>query len=383
MKNTIGLLFILLIFNSCATEPRTDYIINGNAKGVYNGIRVHLNEINQRGRQVAVNTGMVMNEKFTFNGKVEYPKSYTLTIDGVSGSLPLMIENANMTLDIDKQNLANSVFKGSPSHKIFEDYTKETTEKRTELAKLNQQYRTARRSNDTDLVESLSKKVSELNTQFNELPYTFIKSNTSSYAVISVLEGLTKQRNVDKKRIIELFNSLDTPIKEAAKKGSIGATIERFTKEVEAEKSSAIGAKAPDFTAPNPNGEAIALNDVVKKGKVTIVDFWAAWCGPCRRENPNVVNVYNKYHDKGLEIIGVGLDGRRGQQNPKEAWIKAIEDDKLTWHQVSNLKYFDDIAKSYNVKSIPAMFVLNSKGEIIAKNLRGVALENKIAELLN
>ncbi len=120
----------------------------------------------------------------------------------------------------------------------------------------------------------------------------------------------------------------------------------------------------------------MALNDI--KGKATLIDFWAAWCRPCRAENPNVVRVYNKYHDKGLSIIGVSLD------KTAEAWKKAIEEDKLDWHHVSNVAYFNDaIAKQYNVDAIPATFLLDENGVIVAKNLRGPALEARISELLN
>ena len=114
------------------------------------------------------------------------------------------------------------------------------------------------------------------------------------------------------------------------------------------------------------------------KGKLTLVDFWAAWCRPCRAENPNIVKVYEKYHDKGFNVIGVSLDRKA------EDWKKAIADDGLAWNQVSNLAYFNDpIAKLYNVDAIPAAFLLDENGIIVAKNLRGDALEETVSELLN
>ena len=112
-------------------------------------------------------------------------------------------------------------------------------------------------------------------------------------------------------------------------------------------------------------------------GKVTIIDFWASWCGPCRQENPNVVAIYKEFHSKGLNIIGVSLD------KDKAKWKEAILKDKLTWNQVSNLKFWDEpIAAQYKVQSIPATFILDASGNIIAKDLRGAELRAKIIELL-
>jgi peroxiredoxin len=163
------------------------------------------------------------------------------------------------------------------------------------------------------------------------------------------------------------------------KASSYGKRISNFITAKKAEKPQVkVGDMAPDFTGQTPEGKTLSLNDI--KGKVTIIDFWASWCGPCRHENPNVVRMYNKYHNKGLEIIGVSLD-REGQ---KDRWIKAIADDELTWHHVSNLQFWQDpIAKLYHVRSIPATFILDENGNIVATNLRGQDLENKVAELLN
>lgn len=142
-------------------------------------------------------------------------------------------------------------------------------------------------------------------------------------------------------------------------------------------KNAAVGSMAPEITQPNPQGVNIPLSSL--KGKVVLIDFWASWCGPCRMENPNVVATYNKYKDQGFTIYSVSLDDN------KQAWINAIEADGLVWpNHVSDLKGWNSApAEKYGVGSIPATFLLDESGEIIAKNLRGAALENKLAEIFN
>ncbi|MBR9845515.1 MAG: TlpA family protein disulfide reductase [Algicola sp.] len=143
-----------------------------------------------------------------------------------------------------------------------------------------------------------------------------------------------------------------------------------------------IGKVAPNFSAPNPNGKIIELNSV--KGKATLVHFWSSWYKASRRENKRLVELYERYHDKGLEMIGVSLDGNSNQTDPKSDWKQAIKEDQLIWSQISNLNYFNDtISKAYNVRSLPASFLLDSKGVIVGKNLNGNSLEDKLKELLN
>jgi len=134
------------------------------------------------------------------------------------------------------------------------------------------------------------------------------------------------------------------------------------------------GDYAPNISAPTPDGEVLALNDL--KGKVVLIDFWASWCGPCRRENPNVVKMYNKYKDKGFEILGVSLDKNR------DRWLKAIEDDNLTWPHISDLEgWASKPAQMYKVSSIPYTVLVDKDGKIIGKKLRGPSLEAKLAEI--
>ncbi len=140
-------------------------------------------------------------------------------------------------------------------------------------------------------------------------------------------------------------------------------------------KGIGIGDVAPDFSLNDPEGKQVALSSL--RGKYVLLDFWASWCGPCRKENPNVVRLYEQYKGKNFEIYGVSLD------RDKEAWIKAIKDDNLTWVHGSDLKYWSsDVAVQYGVNGIPATYLLDQEGRVIAKNLRGAALEKKLEELL-
>jgi thiol-disulfide isomerase/thioredoxin len=383
MKIIIKILIITILFTSCKPESKTDgYVINGNAKGVYNGIRVYLKGFDQNNRQVDIDTAIVMNEKFTFNGKVISPEMCFLNINSVNGNLPLIIENSEITIDVDKDDLTASKVFGTKTNEALSTFStnmKTMIEKRQNIMLA---LREAAQANDNEKTTALNTELSKLNLEATEFPFEFINNNKDNYYSLILLESMLKNKNADLQKIIDTYQVLDDDLKGSIKGNEILAQLETAKKIIEAQKRTEIGKIAPDFSAPTPEGNLLSLNEV--KSKITLIDFWAAWCGPCRRENPNLVQIYKKYHDKGLEIIGVSLDGNLRQTDPKAAWVKAIADDNLTWPQISNLNYFNDqIAKMYNISSIPSSFILDAEGKIVAKNLRGAALEEKIAELLN
>lgn len=384
MKQTLLLITAITLFIGCAkTEDKTSYVINGKAEGVYNGIRVFLNNVESRGKLKPIDTAIVMNESFQFDGKLENPKLVFVTMNSAAGRFPIMIENAQMELIIDKNNFQNPTFTGSESHGKYLEFVETYQENRRALMTESQALKNAKIANDSVAMELETKKMNELNATALEYPYVFMENNPKAFASLEIFEMQMSLRQKDDRRLIDIFNSFDKTLKASTKGRKLQTSVFKMIADMEANKNLQIGMKAPEFSGPTPEGKSLSLSEVTQKGQVTIVDFWAAWCGPCRRENPNVVRIYNEYHDKGLEIIGVSLDGQARQKDAKKAWIDAIKQDKLAWHQVSNLKYFNDpIAKTYNIQAIPATYILDRDGKIAAKNLRGFELELKVKELL-
>lgn len=364
-------LFITVIFVSCGGDNSNTFSINGEARGYADGTNIMVYDVVNNQPQVR-DTLVVQSGQFA--GTLPNEDQTTLKLLKVQGSnnnIVFFAENEDLKAHVYKDSLGSSYVTGGKQNELYRAYNdavKKINDRKQEVA---QQYRQAQQEQDGIMVSELRQENALLVQQEQDYKRQFISENNNSLFSIMLLQELFTKEEISAAQAQEIIDGLSPKMAAHPSVAALKTTMQT-------KKKASIGGLAPDFTAPDPNGEMLSLSDAM--GKYTIIDFWASWCRPCRRENPNVVRVYNKYHDKGLNIISVSLD-KSGQQ---ARWIKAIEDDQMDWYHVSNLKFWQDpIAKQYNVRSIPATFLLDQEGRIIDKNLRGKALENRIAGLLD
>ena len=380
MKRILILVLLLVAFVGCKQEPRTDFVINGIAQDVYNGSRVYLKDVSNLGREVYTDTAIVMDGKFILKGSVDEPKVRFLEIQGVPGEFLFMLENSEIEIEINKQLMLESTATGSKTHNDLVAYQGGIKELQEENRNLINTFMKYRKEQDTARLDSMKVLLEDHGQRFLKFPAKYVKDNNDSYFSLNLIGLEANKKKFDIEDFLDAYDNLTPSLKNTPMGGKVKRKLDSINTEYQKTAHLQVGKIAPSFEAPKPDGTIVSLEEL--KGKVTIIDFWAAWCGPCRRENPNIVKIYNEYHDKGLEIIGVSLDGNSRQSNPKKAWLDAIEKDKLAWTQVSHLKYFNDpVARLYDVNAIPATYILDKDGKIVAKNLRGRQLESKIQQL--
>jgi peroxiredoxin len=329
------------------------------------------------GGQFADSTNIV-NGAFTFKGQVEVPVSANIRIKHVQATaartpldvLGFYIENKAISITA-KDSVKHAVITGSP---VNDDNAKLTAMLKPAVAKMEALQAEYASKTDEDrkneaYMQTIYARSEKIEKEMQDLSQGFINSNPNSYVALNAFRSVLGY-DIDPTTAEPAFNKFSAELKSTPLGKSIQTSIEGA-------KKSQVGIMATDFTQNDPSGKPIKLSDF--KGKYVLVDFWASWCGPCRRENPNVVKAYNTYKDKNFTVLGVSLDRPDG----KEAWEKAIKDDGLTWSHVSDLKYFDNEAsKMYGVQAIPFNFLVDPTGKIVARNLREEALQTKLAELL-
>lgn len=385
MKHILKLIVLTLIISSCKQSPKLPegvYKITGEASGVYNGIRVYLKEkVENRGRSryVIKDTAIVINEMFEFKGTYDSEVLWYLEGNSMKGMLPLVINNDLTQIKINKDTLDQSVISNSKTNQLIANHEKRRKLLLKRRGKLFKDYRNNINKSNTFKVE-FGIAMKNVADSINSMDRIFVEKNPDNFYSLNLLKKLVGTK-APIKEVKALFENLNPKIQNSLQGQTLKIEIEKELTTFIAKEAVSVGKIAPEFKAKNPDGEFVSLSDM--KGKYTLIDFWAGWCRPCRLENPNLLKAYNKYHSKGFEIISVSLDGRRGKAEGKKAWIEAIKKDGIdSWTHVSQLNYFNSsIVKSYGVTAIPSSFLIDENGKIIAKNLRGEALQNKLESL--
>jgi peroxiredoxin len=373
MKKIILIALSVIVLISCNSSS---YKVVGEIKGLPEGTKVFLEKQDKVAPSgiKTVDTVKIEKGKFVFEGSATEPELHFIQVESVNGKVPFILENGSISVLINKDSINNTKLSGSFNNDELNKYNKNMMKIQKSMMDFQQKnmatMQAASQKNDTVTMNKLRKEYNVFTDNFKKESETYIQKNPKSYISVLLLNTMFGEMEPKLDKIKKYYDALDPEVKETKVGKEIKTSLDKI-------KAVEVGQKAPEFSAKNPDGKMVSLKESL--GKVTIVDFWASWCAPCRQENPNVVALYNEFHAKGLNIIGVSLD--RAGEGAK--WEEAIAKDQLTWSHVSNLKFWEEpIAISYGVKSIPAMFILDASGKIVAKDLRGAELKAKIAELL-
>lgn len=376
--------FVLISSTFLACNSSDTFTLEGTIDSKLNGAKVYLRHENENGEIVNIDSTEVSNGKFTFEGDATALDLYYIAAKGSNSGLSFISEPGTIKAHIANSPTELTTIGGTPNNDQLQQFNNSYLALEKNLfnfqSQNKQKYLTAVEKKDTAMVNALMNKAFELNKKKFDFISTFPAKNPKSFISLLVLQQRAFSGDTAIQAMKKDFNGLDANLKVT----KIGEVIQSRIKVMEASKSSnsttstaEVGKPAPNFSAQDPNGKSLQLMEQLGK-KVTIIDFWASWCNPCRKENPNMVKMYAELHEKGLNIVGVSLDEDRN------AWKKAIEKDGITWAQMSNLKgWKDPIALQYQINEIPNTYLLDSKGNIIAKGLTGERLRQKVEEILN
>ncbi|WP_345101809.1 TlpA disulfide reductase family protein [Mucilaginibacter panaciglaebae] len=379
MKKLILNIMTLLPVMAFAQAPAGNtFTVKGKIGNVTTPAWVYL--LYQAGANKVMDSTQIVNGNFSISGSIPSPSNSLIVLDhkgvGVAklGTTPdmleFMLDKGITNVNTEKDSVKYGVITGSELNDEDKYLTQQLNYFNGEAKKLNDEAKAAPAATlkSPEYQEKMQARFKVLQDKQHAMLKEFASTHPHSYESLMVLNLMTRQ-GANAMETDELFNQLDKSIQET----EVGKMIRNG---IDDAKVTSVGATAPDFTQPDVNGNPVKLSSL--RGKYVLIDFWASWCGPCRAENPNVVKAYGRYKTKNFTILGVSLD-RPGE---KDKWQAAIKHDGLAWTQVSDLKFWqNDAATLYKVQSIPANFLLDPNGKIIAKDLRGADLEHKLEEL--
>ena len=385
MIRKITALFILaILFAGCGDKKFT---ISGKLDGASPDTYIYLDRLGGMNLEPYDSVIISDNGSFEFSGEVEYPEFFLLRVTEANFLTTLIEPGEKMVLKADADSISfTAEVEGSPGTSKMIEYDLRLQEAMRELQKLGEIYEGNINSPDLEqIMTELDTKAQGILNDMNEYTRNFIDENIESMvSLIALYKQITPQvyiLNIDKD--LDYYMRVDStlfalfPDSEPVK--TLHSQMETLVANLDAEAAKAaktgIGAIAPEIALPNPEGDTLKLSST--RGEYVLLDFWAAWCAPCRTENPHLAELYKKYNPKGFEIYQVSLDQTR------EAWLNGIREDKTgDWIHVSDLQYWSSsVVPLYGIESIPANYLLDTEGRIIANNLSGEALTKMLAEI--
>ncbi|WNB18295.1 peroxiredoxin family protein [Marivirga arenosa] len=367
LKNSAIALVASLLMFSCGSsnEDKAGTTISGTVENPQDQGVITLAKISAGKREVLDTLYLDANNTFETTVETQGPEFYQLNFFNAQVAT-LIVDNEDLEVIADGSSRNGKLeISGSKDMEYMEQLQDIMKKQNEEVQKINQEFMAARNAKDDEKMKNIQDDFLLMQEKKKEDIKKKVEEMLPSLAAIQAMNFFNPNDD------FQFMKDVADRIAEAHPNSEMASF---YKKQMDEMAKISVGAQAPNFTMPNPEGEEVSLSDF--KGDYVLVDFWAAWCKPCRAENPNIVEAYNKYKDQGFQILGVSLDKKR------EDWLKAIEQDNLDWTQVSELKYWQTpIVQEYKINGIPFSLLLDPEGKIVAKNLRGERLHEKLAEI--
>ncbi|MBT0810686.1 AhpC/TSA family protein [Litoribacter ruber] len=368
-KNNVLLVAFVMLAFACSTDKEKSFdgevLISGSFQNQPEGALI-LSQYKDNSKETIDSIAVGSDGKFEYTLSLDGPGFYDLNLMNRQ-NIRLALYNEDVKISHDFNSGEKPDISGSRDTDQLKKIDRLTEEYQEEVNQLNSQYYEAMNANNQERIKEIQEKAMGLEGRQSEKVKAAIQDMDGSFASLAAI-GMINPRSD--------FQFLDSVVNDLDQRYPNTRMITTLKSQLDDMRALSIGQPAPEISLPNPEGQTVNLSDL--RGNYVLIDFWAAWCKPCREENPNVVRLYNKYNEKGFEVFGVSLDRTR------EAWLRGIKEDGLPWTQVSDLQYFNSEAASlYQINAIPATYLIDPDGNIIAKDLRGPSLENKLSELFD
>ncbi len=389
MRCNLLVVVLVLLIVSCNDNKGSVFTVSGSIKN-QSARMIYLEESNIATAQKTLKDSarVEADGKFSFKTKTTAETIYNLRLDEEAYPFVSLINDAaSVTVDADFKNEKEFyTVKGSVASQGIKDYLTKSGEKIRSIYELHKATDGLNNINDNGVSNSLEKRNKEIKDlkTYTEQAVQEAKSSTLALFILSTYQGMANNPNFNldpfsNDHLLGLLNVLANKFPERTEIVTIRNTVEnqlsKNSIETQAGNSGWVGKPAPEISLPDTEGKTIKLSSY--RGKYVLVDFWASWCRPCRMENPNVVDAFNKYRNKNFTILGVSLDSK------KEAWQNAIVVDNLNWTHISDLKQWSsEVVPLYGIQGIPFNVLVDPTGKVVAENLRGMQLDQKLSEVL-